>query len=147
LLRFFCLTGILERIILKTIPQSHQDLLRDETKAFAFLATLMPNGTPQVTPVWFSLDGDQIMINSAKGRTKDRNMRRRSEVALAIADPKNPYRYIQIRGIVVDITEEGGRAHINQLNKKYNGSDVYGGPASETRVIYRIRPIAVSSMG
>lgn len=128
-------------------PQSHQDLLLDETKAFAFLATLMPNGAPQVTPVWFSWDGDQIWINSAKGRTKDRNMRRRGDVALAIADPANPYRYIQIRGLIIEITEEGAREHINQLSKKYTGSEVYGGPADETRVIYRIRPISVSTMG
>ena len=129
------------------IPQSYQDLLSDETKAFAYLATIMVNGAPQVTPVWFSVDGDQILVNSAKGRVKDRNMRHCGEVALVIADPKNPYRYIQIRGMVVEITEEGARAHINQLNKKYNGSDVYGGPADETRVIYRIQPNSVSSMG
>jgi PPOX class probable F420-dependent enzyme len=129
------------------IPQSHQDLLQDESKAFASLATLMPNGAPQVTPVWFSWDGDQILINSARGRAKDRNMRKRGDVALAIVDPKNPYRYVQIRGLVVEITEEGARAHINQLSKKYTGSEIYNGPADETRVIYRVRPISVSTMG
>ena len=129
------------------IPESHRYLLNDETKAFAFLATVMPNDSPQVTPVWFNVDGDFILVNSAKGRVKDRNMRSKGEVALAIADPKNPYRYMQIRGVVLEITEEGGRDHINQLNFKYHGSTSYGGPANETRVIYRIRPVSVSTMG
>lgn len=128
-------------------PESHKDLLSDETKAFAFLATVMPNGSPQVTPVWFNVDGDFILVNSAKGRTKDRNMRQKGEVALAIVDPANPYRYLQIRGVVIEITEEGARDHINQLNYKYHGSASYGGPAGETRVIYRIRPVSISKMG
>jgi PPOX class probable F420-dependent enzyme len=129
------------------IPESHKDLLKDEMKAFAFLATIMDDGTPQVTPIWFSQDGGDLLINSAKGRVKDNNMRERPNVALAIQDPNNPYRFMQVRGVVVEITEKGARDHINSLNLKYNGSLNYGGPADEIRVIYRIRPSSIMTMG
>jgi PPOX class probable F420-dependent enzyme len=107
------------------IPEKYLDLLNDETKAFACLATLMKNGSPQVTPIWFNTDGTYILINSARGRVKDRNMRRNPEVALAIIDPKDPYRYIQIRGKVVEITTDGAKAHIDALSKKYTGREKY----------------------
>ena len=81
--------------MLKEVPENFLDLLADETRAFAYLATVMKDGSPQVTPVWFNTDGEYILVNSAKGRVKDRNMRKRPQVALAIADPKNPYRYMQ----------------------------------------------------
>ncbi len=126
------------------IPESFTSLLRDDVKAFANLATIMEDGSPQVTPVWFSWDGRDILINSAKGRLKDRNMRERPQVALDIVDPNDPYRYLQIRGEVVEITTEGARDHINFLSKKYTGSPVYGGNPSEVRVIYRVRPEHVS---
>jgi PPOX class probable F420-dependent enzyme len=129
-------------------PASFHDLLKDETRAFAFLATTMPDGTPQVTPVWFNTDEEFILVNSAEGRVKDKNMRLNPRVALAISDPKNPYRYIQIRGRVVEITKEGARQHIDQLSKKYTGRDTYttASPA-EQRVIYKIRPEKYSVMG
>lgn len=127
------------------IPESHKDLLKDETKAFAFLATVMEDGTPQVTPVWFNMDGEYILINSALGRTKDRNMRKRPNVALAIMDPRDPYRYLQIRGTIVAITEEGARDHINALNFKYQGNPNYRGGGE--RVIYRIKPESCNTMG
>jgi PPOX class probable F420-dependent enzyme len=130
------------------IPQSHLDLLKDETKAFAYLATLMKDGSPQATPIWFNTDGVYILLNSAKGRVKDRNMRKRPQVALVIADPKNPYRYVQVMGKVVDITTEGGREHIDALSKKYTGRDKYsGGSLKEVRVTYKILPERVSVMG
>jgi PPOX class probable F420-dependent enzyme len=116
------------------IPKEFHDLLADETKSFVFLATSMADGSPQVTPVWFNTTGEYILINSAKGRTKDLNMRARPQVALAIADPKDPYRYIQIRGQVVAITEEGAREHINALSTKYTGNPVYPGNPDEVRV-------------
>ncbi|GAB4560524.1 MAG: PPOX class F420-dependent oxidoreductase [Anaerolineae bacterium] len=131
----------------QTIPQEFMDLLT-EKKAFAHLATVMPDGTPQVSPVWFDWDGECIRVNSARGRQKDRNMRRFPHVALSIQDPDNPYRYIGIRGQVVEITEEGADAHIDALAKKYMGVDRYPGHTpEETRVIYRIRPERVSTMG
>ncbi len=129
------------------IPQSHQDLLKDETRAFATLATLMKDGSPQVTPVWFNYDGKSIWINSAKGRVKDRNLRARSRVALVIVDPKNPYRYIQVRGKVAEITEEGGREHINALNQKYHGNPNYPVVPGQVRVRYCIEAEHVNVSG
>jgi PPOX class probable F420-dependent enzyme len=128
------------------IPQGFRDLL--EKKAFANLATLMPDGSPQVTPVWFDFDGKHIRINSAKGRVKDKNMRRSARVALAILDPDNPYRYLAVRGVVEEISEAGADAHIDSLAKKYLGQDRYPyRQPGEVRVTYRIRPQRVSSMG
>jgi PPOX class probable F420-dependent enzyme len=103
------------------IPETFQDLL--QKKAFAHLATVMADGSPQVTPVWCDFDGTHIRINSAKGRVKDKNMRRRPQVALAIQDPDNPYRYLAVRGRVEEITEAEADAHIDALSKKYLGKD------------------------
>ena len=102
------------------IPEGYLDLLQQKT-AFANLATIMPDGTPQVTPVWFDYTDGKIRVNSAKGRVKSRNMREDAPVALSILDPENPYRYIQIRGRVAHVTEEGASAHIDSLAKKYLG--------------------------
>ena len=127
------------------ISQEYEDLLRDETRAFACLATTMKDGSPQATPIWFNTDGEFILINSAKGRVKDRNMRARSRIALVILDPKDPYRYLQVRGRVVEITQQGARSHIDQLSKKYTGNDRYQlRSPDEVRVIYRIQPERVS---
>lgn len=128
-----------------TIPETHQDLLRDDARAFLSLATLMKDGTPQVTPAWFSWDGEYILINSAQGRMKDRNMRERPQVAVVIVDPKNPYRWLQIRGRVVEYTTNGAREHINRLNNKYHGNPNYPVIPNEVRVIYRIKPEHVSA--
>jgi PPOX class probable F420-dependent enzyme len=130
------------------IPEAFRPLLGDDVKAFANLATLFADGSPQVTPIWFDTEGDTIRVNSAKGRWKDRNMRRDGRVALAIMDPANPYRYLQIRGRVQRITEEGADAHIDRLAKKYMGADTYPfRQPGEVRVIYVIRPERVSTMG
>jgi len=127
------------------IPQSFKDLF--DKKAFAHLATLMPDGSPQVTPVWCDFDGALVWINSAKGRVKDKNMRRDKRVALSIQDPDNAYRYMEIRGQVAEITEDGADAHIDRLAKKYLGKDRYPYRApSEVRVIYKIRPVKVSTV-
>ena len=128
------------------IPASHRDLLTKKT--FAHLATMMKDGSPQVTPVWFDVDGPYVRVNSAVGRLKDKNMRRDPRVALSILDPDNPYRYLEIRGRVVDITEAGGAAHIDSLAKKYMGLDTY--PMHQpgiARVIYKIEPLRFSTMG
>ncbi len=129
-----------------TIPEQYRDLFNKV--AFAHLATLMSDGRPQVTPVWFDFDGSYIRVNSAKGRVKDKNMRRNKNVALSIVDPDNPYRHLDVQGEVVEITEQGADAHINALAKKYLGKDQYPyrGPG-EVRVIYKIRPEKVSTMG
>ena len=129
-----------------TIPEAFKDLF--VKVAFAQLATLMPDGSPQVTPVWLDYDGTHVRVNSAKGRVKDKNMRRDKRVALSIQDPENAYRYIAVRGEVVEITEQGADAHIDALAKKYLGKDRYPfRSAGEVRVIYKIRPDKVSTSG
>lgn len=116
--------------------------------AFANLATLMPDGSPQVTPVWVDYDGAYVRVNSAKGRVKDKNMRRDKRVALSIQDPDNPYRYLAVRGEVAEITENGADAHIDALAKKYLGKDRYPfRTPGEVRVIYKIRPERISTSG
>jgi PPOX class probable F420-dependent enzyme len=128
------------------IPEPFKDLFGKV--AYANIATLMADGSPQVTPVWFDYDGDYLRVNSAKGRIKDKNMRRNKRVALSIQDPDNAYRYLAVRGNVEEITEKGADAHIDSLAKKYLGKDKYPfrGPG-EVRVIYKIRPEKVSTMG
>jgi PPOX class probable F420-dependent enzyme len=126
--------------------EKYSDLLHK--KAFASLSTLMSDGSPQVTPVWFDYDGKHIRINSALGRVKDKNIRRDPRVSLAILDPDNPYRYLQIRGKVVDITQSGADQHIDSLAKKYLDQDKYPyGQPGEVRVLYKIELEKVSSMG
>ena len=121
----------------------YADLLAGNQKALANLGTVMPNGAPQVTPVWFDYDGKFFRVNSAKGRVKDRNMRRNPAVSLAIVDPANAYRYVGVQGRVVEITEQGADAHIDSLAKKYRGQDKYPfRRADEVRVIYKIAPSA-----
>lgn len=128
------------------IPAGFRDLL--EKPAFAHLATLMRDGSPQVTPVWVDVHGGYVRVNSAKGRLKDKNMRRDGRVALSIQDPQNAYRYLEIRGKVVEITEAGADAHIDALAKKYLGADTYPfRQAGEQRVIYKIEPHGFSTMG
>ena len=128
------------------IPHNYLDLT--QKKAFAQLATLMPDGTPQVSPVWFEYDGKHILINTAKGRVKDKNMRRDPRVGIDILDPDNPYRHLSIRGRVVEITEKGADELIDKLTKKYTGQDKYPyrGPG-EVRVTYVIEPVNTHSMG
>jgi PPOX class probable F420-dependent enzyme len=128
------------------IPDSHKDLL--QKKAFANIATVNADGTPQVTPVWFDAEGDQIRINTARGRVKDRNLRRNPVVALVVTDPDNPYRYMQVKGRVTEVTEAGADAHIDALAKKYMGVDRYPNRgAGEVRVVFKIRPERVQTMG
>src|ERR1700747_586435 len=130
----------------QAIPEKYKDLF--QKRAFASLSTLMPDGRPQVTPVWVDFDGEHVIFNSARGRQKDKNMRRDPRVAMAIIDPENPYRYLEIRGRVAEITEEGADAHIDKMAKKYLGADKfpYRQP-SETRVIFKIQAERVNTMG
>ena len=130
----------------KTIPENFLDLLTAK-KALANIATLMPDGSPQVTPVWFDYTNGKIRINTARGRVKARNMKVGAKVAMAIVDPENPYRYIGIRGPVVSETEKGADAHIDSLAKKYLGQDKYPfRQPGEVRVIYKVAPERTSSM-
>jgi PPOX class probable F420-dependent enzyme len=132
---------------MSAIPEKFLDLLQQK-KAFASLATVMPDGSPQVTPVWFDYKDGAIRVNTAKGRVKARNMSEGSTVALSIMDPENPYRYIQVRGRVKRVVEEGASAHIDSLAKKYLGQDKYPyARPDEVRVIYEIEPAATQTMG
>ena len=127
-------------------PESFKDLL--QKKAFAVLATVNADGAPQVTPVWFDFDGTHIRFNTARGRVKEKNLARNPKVALAIMDPDNPYRYVQVRGRIAEVTETGADAHIDALAKKYTGADVYGGHRpDQQRVIVRIAVDGVARMG
>lgn len=126
------------------IPESHVDILQKQ--AYAHLATVDLDGTPQVTPVWVEYDGEFILVNSARGRKKDRNMRANPKVALSIQDPDNPYRYVGIQGRVIEITEEGAVDHINKLAHKYTGQD-FSSLGDEVRVIYKIKPERVWAQG
>jgi PPOX class probable F420-dependent enzyme len=129
------------------IPEKYLDLL-EHKKAFASLATTMPDGSPQVTPVWFDYKDGRIRINTAKGRVKARNMKTGVPVALSVMDPDNPYRYLQVRGHVGRVIEEGADKHIDALAKKYLGKDQYPWrKAGEVRVTYEIEPISASGMG
>ncbi len=123
-----------------TLPDSFADLLTPEKRAFVHLALVLKDGTPQVTPVWFDWDGTHIIINTARGRVKDKVLSRLPRVALAISDPADPYRYLQITGRVVEGTEEGGRAMIDRLSQKYLGKPYPWARAEETRVTYKILP-------
>ena len=128
------------------IPEKYLDLF--QKKAFANLATIMPDGSPQVTPVWVDFDGNHVLVNTARGRQKDKNMQRDTKVSLAILDPDNPYRYLEIRGKVADITEQGADAHIDKMAMKYMGKEKYPFRSpTETRVIYKIEPLTTSQMG
>ena len=127
-----------------SIPDKFRDLL-DQKKAFANLATIMADRSPQVTPVWFDYTDGVIRVNTAKGRVKARTLKPGASVALAIMDPDNPYRYLQIRGRVRKATEAGADAHIDSLAKKYLGKDTYPFRRhGEVRVMYEIEPISVS---
>jgi PPOX class probable F420-dependent enzyme len=128
------------------IPSTHADLL--QKPAFASLATLNTDGSPQVTPVWFDWDGSHVIINTARGRVKDRNLQRNPRVALTIADPANPYRYLGIQGRVTNMTEDGADAHIDKLAKKYLDKDKYPYRApGEKRVLVTITPEKIHVMG
>jgi PPOX class probable F420-dependent enzyme len=128
------------------IPEKYLDLFKKP--AFAHLATVMRDGSPQVTPVWVDYDGKYVRVNSALGRVKDKNMRRDPRVSLAIQDPDNPYRYLEIRGKVVEITQNGADDQINKLSQKYLGKPVYPyRKPGEERVTYKIEPQKISSNG
>jgi PPOX class probable F420-dependent enzyme len=129
----------------RVIPESHLDLFKK--KAFAHLATLMPGGQPQVTPVWVEYDGRHVLINTAAGRQKDKNLQRDGRVALSIIDPDNPYRYLEVRGRVVERTGDGADQQIDAMAMKYLGKEKYPfRQPGEVRTLYKIEPEHVTSM-
>jgi PPOX class probable F420-dependent enzyme len=129
----------------EAIPQKYLDLF--QKRAFANLGTIMSDGSPQVTPVWVDYDGKYVRFNSALGRVKDKNVRRDPRVSLSILDPDNSYRYLAIRGRVVEITQKGADEHIDSLAQKYLGQPYPYRQPGEVRVTYKVEPEKVSSMG
>ncbi len=126
------------------IPDSHMDLL--EGPVYVQLATHMPNGFIQVNPVWCSFDGTHVLVNSAKGRVKDKNMRANPKVTIHAGDSKNPYRWLEVRGTVEEITEQGADEHIDDLADLYLNQRPYPfRQEGEIRVIYRIKPVRVQA--
>ncbi len=126
------------------IPEKKRELLSFDKKAFASLALVLSDGSPQVTPVWFDYDGTYIIVNTARGRVKDKVLRKHPRVAVAIIDPHNPYNFVQIRGRVVEETDEGAYDVICRLNQKYHGKYEYPKHPGEVRVTYKIEPQSVS---
>ena len=131
---------------MKQIPESHADIL--DKPAFAHLSTLMADGSPQSSAVWVDTDGSTIVVNSAEGRLKDRNIRRDPRVAISVTDPENPYRSLMIGGRVAWISNEGADDHIDRMAKKYMGVDAYPfRQPDEVRVLYYIEPERIAAMG
>ena len=122
------------------IPERLQHILGNDTRAFAHLALVRKDGTPHVSPVWFEWDGEHIVINTARGRVKDRILQRKPVVSMSIQDPADSYRYLLITGPVVEETEEGGFEHICDLQQKYHGNRDYPKVPGQVRVIYKVRP-------
>lgn len=107
-------------------------------KNFLFIATLNPDGSPQVSPVWVESKDDLILINTSRGRVKERNMARDPRVAVSAYNHNDPYDKVIIRGEVVEITEEGAREHIDKLSQKYLGKPYPWFQEGQTRVIIKI---------
>jgi PPOX class probable F420-dependent enzyme len=127
-------------------PEKYADL--QNKKAFGSFTTLMPDGSPQTSPVWVDFQNGEVWVNSAEGRQKDKNVRRDPRVAVAIIDPDNPYRYVEVRGRVHEITNNGADEHINKMAKKYLGQDKYPyAQPGEKRVLYKITPEKFQGMG
>ncbi len=128
------------------LPETWKTILKQPV--LVHFTTVMADGSPQTSPVWVDIDGDDILVNSAVGRVKDKNVRRDPRVAVSAVDPENPYHALMVRGRVVDITTDGADDLIDALAKKYLDKDKYPFRApGEVRVTYRIRPEKVGTMG
>lgn len=132
------------------IPDSHRDLL-DGPIIVAF-GTLMPDGHAQITPVWCSFDGTHVIVNATASRQKHRNILANPKVTVMAVDPENQFRFLEVRGIVEEITAEGGGESMNELSLLYTGKPKrYGieAPPREVdeRLLYKIKPIRVTAVG
>jgi PPOX class probable F420-dependent enzyme len=122
-------------------------LFRD--KNLVYVATLMPDGSPQITPTWVDVDEENntILVNTAKGRVKQKNLARDPRIAVAVVDRNNPYNVATIRGRVLEQTTKGADAHIDRMAKKYLGLDSYPfRNAAEERVILKVKPEKIFHM-
>ena len=129
---------------MRSIPSDFRDLFEKQT--FAHLATLLPDGSPHVTPVWvdYDADDDRLLVNTERDRRKEKNARNDPRVAISMSDPDDPYRMLSVTGEVDEVTTEGARDHIDELAKRYVGEDEYPNPIQTERVIISIRPENVS---
>ena len=126
------------------IPDKYADLF--DKKVFAGLATLMPDGAPQVTPVWIDYDGANVLFNTAIGRQKDKHLQAQPRVSVMLVDPENPYRYLEVRGKIVKSTEEGAVEHIESLSRRYTGNPYFtdaNPQGDQIRVTFLIEPTRV----
>lgn len=131
---------------MSTIPESHADLL--DAVTVAHVATLGPAGEPQVNPVWFERDGDLVAFSQTTGRQKYRNLQRDGRIALSIVDPQNPYRYLEVRGVVESIVDDEGNAFIDRQAQRYLGEPAYPWhQPGDHRVVVRVKPEHTSQMG
>jgi PPOX class probable F420-dependent enzyme len=129
---------------MKSLPDPWKALLKKPV--FIHLTTIMPDGSPQVSPVWVDMDGEAVVVNSVHGRQKDKNIRRDPRVAFSVTDPDNPYKSLLVRGKVTKITEDGAEAHIDAMAKKYLGKDKYPfSKPGDKRVLYRIEPQSIQA--
>ena len=128
------------------IPDSHADIL--DKQAFASVATIGPNGEPQNNPVWFGWDGSRIRFSQTTTRQKYRNTRTDRRVSLSILDPDDPYRYLEIRGVVVDVEDDADLAFINSMASKYLGLDQYPWhQPTDERIVIVVQPTHTTTMG
>jgi len=132
-----------------SIPEPYHDLF--DKRTFAHLSTVTPDGTPHPTPVWIDYDAgtDRLLVNTARGRRKERNVRRNPAVGVSMCDPEDPYRFVSVLGEVTSVTEEGAVDHIDALASRYMGVEEYPnhGEESGPRVIVEIRPDRVLTGG
>jgi PPOX class probable F420-dependent enzyme len=129
-----------------TLPDSYKDLF--QKRAFGSFTTLMPDGSPQTTPVWVDFEDGKVIVNTALGRQKDKNVRHDPRVAVTLIDPENPYRYLEIRGRVAEVTQNGAEKHIDKMAKKYLDKDKYPfARPGEQRVLIKITPERFNTMG
>lgn len=128
------------------IPEQYQDLLTKQS--FAHIATVGPDGEPQSSPVWIDWDGQHILFSQTKSRQKLHNLQREPRIAMSMIDPGNPYRYLEVRGVVDGVEDDPNNAFINKMAKKYMGQDTYPyhRPGDE-RVVVKVRPEHTSQMG
>jgi PPOX class probable F420-dependent enzyme len=133
-------------VMAATLPDSYKDLF--QKRAFGSFTTLMPDGSPQTTPVWVDFEDGKVIVNTALGRQKDKNVRHDPRVAVTLIDPDNPYRYLEIRGRVAEVTQNGAEKHIDKMAKKYLDKDKYPfARPGEQRVLIKITPERFSTMG
>ncbi|HYT01417.1 MAG TPA: PPOX class F420-dependent oxidoreductase [Candidatus Acidoferrum sp.] len=112
-----------------------------EGRNIAFVATLMKDGWPQITPTWVDLEDGKILVNTAEGRLKQKNISRDDRVAISVIDQNNPYHMVTVRGRVVEQRKEGADEHVDKLAKKYLGVDRYPRRSpNEKRIIIKIKP-------